>query len=76
MSWEFIGISTGDIFIIDGVDIFKEEWESIDRTVNVLDPNYKQSFTFQIWKVKKKNKVITFAAGEFSNSVYGIYIRK
>lgn len=75
MAWKFIGACYGDKFIIDGVDIFKEKWENTGEKVHVKDPHYGQQFTFNVWKVRNDNKVIIFAAGEFSNNVYGIYTR-
>lgn len=76
MAWKFLGACYGDKFIIDGLDIFREKWENTSELAQINDPHYGQPFTFNVWKVKKGNKVIVFAAGEFSNSVFGIYIKK
>ncbi len=74
--WNFIGSSFGDNFVIDGIDIFKKTWIDTGRKVEVQDPLYHQKFTFTVWKIKNENKEITFASGEFSNNVYGIYMEK
>ncbi len=74
--WNFIGSSFGDNFVIDGIDIFTRSWIDTGRKVEVHDPLYNQKFIFTVWKIKKENKEITFASGEFSNNVYGIYMEK
>lgn len=76
MGWKFIGSTHQDSFIINGVDIFKEKWESTGERVGVVDPIYKQQFTFSVWRVATKDKIISFVAGEFSNGIFGIYQRK
>lgn len=73
MGWNYIGITTKDSFIIDGVDVFKEEWKNTGKIANVVDSAYGQKFTFNVWQVINSGKVITFAAGEFSYNVWGIY---
>ena len=76
MGWTYIGFTTNDSFIIDGVDVFKEEWKNTGKIANVIDPAHHQKFAFTIWQVQITDKMITFAAGEFSNNVWGIYIEQ
>jgi hypothetical protein len=73
LGWTYIGLTTKDSFIIDGTDVFKEEWKDTGEIANVVDPAYGQKFEFTVWQVKTAQKMITFAAGEFSNNVWGIY---
>jgi hypothetical protein len=75
MKWRFIGSTVDDKFIIDNIDIFKEEWQDTGEVAHVRDPLYDQAFTFNVWKVNKSDNVIIFAAGEFSNNVFGIYVK-
>lgn len=75
MGWKCIGV-TSDSFIIEGVDVFKEDWENTGKVAHVIDPLYGQKYEFIVWKVKKADKAITFASGEFSNNVFGVYINK
>lgn len=76
MSWKYIGVTANDSFIIDGVDVFKEDWENTGKIAHVIDPLYNQKYAFTVWRIKKADKVITFASGEFSNNVFGFYINK
>lgn len=62
MSWKFAGSCFGDSFIIDGVDIFKDEWEDTGVLIGVVDPLYGQTYKFRKWKVKNENREITFVA--------------
>ncbi|SCZ11220.1 hypothetical protein [Alkaliphilus peptidifermentans] len=75
MKWRFVGSTTEDKFIIDGIDIFKEKWESTGEVADVIDPLYGQPFKFNVWRVENEDEIIIFAAGEFSNNVFGIYCR-
>lgn len=74
--WKFVGSCTNDSFILEGIDIFKKQWVSTGKQIRVKDPLYKQSFEFTVWNVKTDEIEITFAAGEFSNGVFGIYIER
>ncbi|RKP55561.1 hypothetical protein D7Z26_10285 [Cohnella endophytica] len=71
--WKFRGSTSNDSFILDGIDIFKQEWINTKQTIEVKDPLYNQSFNFSIWNVIVVGQTITFAAGEFSNNIFGIY---
>lgn len=77
-TWEFIGASYGDRpFAIGGVDVFAHRWEPIDSPKAVVsDPLYGQRFEFQVFQVTESGRAIEFAAGEFSNSVWGFYQRR
>ncbi|HHZ19825.1 MAG TPA: hypothetical protein GX391_04830 [Firmicutes bacterium] len=72
--WKFVksGIE-GDCELF-GVNIFDYSWENTNQKVSVLDPIYNQEHELTIYKVNIGGKVVTFAAGEFSNNVYGFYV--
>jgi hypothetical protein len=76
LSWVFLGITFNDSFIINGVDIFKENWVNTGIKTKIKDPLYGEIKTFDVWKITKENYGITFAAGEFSNNVWGIYAKQ
>jgi len=59
-----------------GVNIFDYKWERTGQCVAVKDPLYGQDYRFPIYKVIIENQEFEFAAGEFSNCVYGFYIKK
>lgn len=60
--------------ILFGVNIFDYTWQSTDKFVKVHDPLYRQEYTFPIYTIVIHTKTYTFAAGEFSNCVWGFYI--
>lgn len=62
--------------ILFGVNIFDYEWKSTGRHVNVCDPLYKQEYRFSIYTVVIDGQEHEFAAGEFSNCVWGFYVLK
>ncbi len=76
IEWDFIGITINNSFILAEIDIFKENWENTGEVAYVIDPAYRQQFSFTVWKVKRDGKDIIFAAGEFSNNVFAIYTKK
>ncbi len=57
-----------------GIDIFDYDWASDWEKVVVTDPMYGQEHTFTVWHVNVKSEIYTFAAGEFSNGVWGFYL--
>lgn len=59
-----------------GVNIFDYKWESTGQRVEVKDPLYGQTYKFPIYRVVIENQEYEFATGEFSNCVYGFYIKK
>lgn len=59
-----------------GVNIFDYDWNDTGEKVKVKDPLYGQEYSFPIYKVFIKGRKRTFAAGEFSNCVWGFYIKK
>ncbi|MFE5319300.1 hypothetical protein ACFQ88_11395 [Paenibacillus sp. NPDC056579] len=76
MDWVFIGSTADDSFLLNGIDIFKKKWEDTGRKATVIDPIYKVKKYFTVWSVQSEtDEVITFAAGEFSNCVWGIYTK-
>jgi hypothetical protein len=64
-------------FLIDGVDVFQHEWREVSDAprAEVRDPLYKQPFSFSVYEITSGAKRIVFAAGEFSNNVWGFYSR-
>ena len=55
------------------VNIFKYDWESTGERVKIKDPLYNQEHVFNIYEVTINSKCYKFAAGEFSNCVWGFY---
>lgn len=62
--------------ILFGVNIFNYEWKSTGQSVTVCDPLYGQEYRFPVYKVMIHGQEQKFAAGEFSNCVWGFYVLK
>jgi len=73
--WKFIKSGVDGNCILFGINIFDYEWENTGQRVEVIDPLYSQKHILEIYNAKINSENVTFAAGEFSNGVYGFYIR-
>ena len=74
--WEFLGASPdGQSFLIGGLDVWKHSWLDTKEIACVKDPLYHQEFTFPIYTMGGDDAAVTFAAGEFSNCMWGFYVR-
>ena len=60
--------------MVDGLDVWKHDWTPLasDR-VSVKDPLYGQDFQFLIYTITDGRRTVTFAAGEFSNGMWGFF---
>src|SRR5262245_53525852 len=74
-TWTFVHAGPeGQPAILDGVDVWKHTWQRVPGEVaSVTDPHYGQTFQFSVYRVTEAGRVIEFAAGEFSNSVWGFF---
>lgn len=62
--------------ILFGVNVFDYDWVGTGEKIDVVDPLYGQAYRFPVYKVIIEEQEYEFAAGEFSNSVYGFYVKK
>jgi hypothetical protein len=69
-------ISDGEKYEINGINIWKYKWVETGEKINIKDPLYGQHYNFTIYKIGNPEINIEFAAGEFSNCVWGIYENK
>ena len=74
-AWRFVGVNYDEkMFLIDGINVFAHGWKSVDGEIaQVSDPLYGQARRFSVYEITEKNRTIKFAAGEFSNGVWGFY---
>lgn len=56
-----------------GVNMFDYKWVSTPEKVKVTDSRYHREHVFPVYKVTIDGVEHTFAAGEFSNSVWGFF---
>ena len=74
--WEFVGVvPDGQSFTIGGLDVWKHKWKETGERIRVKDPLYHSEFIFQVYEIRNGEKIVTFAAGEFSNCMWGFYVR-
>jgi hypothetical protein len=75
--WEFFGaVPDGQSFRVGGLDVWKHEWRDTKERLQVKDPRYQKDFTFHVYEIGDPARAVTFAAGEFSNCIWGFYIRR
>ena len=75
-NWKHIKtIVDGDEFRIKGLNIWEHNWKRTGQKIVVKDPLYGQEHSMDIYEIANKESTVVFAAGEFSNCVWGIYIR-
>ena len=55
MDWIFIGSTTNDSFLLNGIDIFKKKWKNSGEKATVIDPLYKVTKQFTVWSVFNDN---------------------
>ncbi len=75
-SWKFQTTGIEGNAELFGVNIFDYEWKSTGKEVVVSDPYYHQEHKFTVYTVDIDGKEYEFAAGEFSNCVWGFYLYK
>ena len=76
MAWEYETFGPDGQRRLFGVNIFDYGWQTTGKRVNGKDPIYRQGHTFEVWQVEIGGQTRRFAAGEFSNRVWGFYLEK
>jgi hypothetical protein len=76
--WQFVGTSKeGEAFQIRGVNVWDQGWQVVPgQDAHVADPVYGKEFMFRVFTILDREEKIEFAAGEFSNGVWGFYVRE
>jgi hypothetical protein len=72
--WKFVKTGTDGNCDLFGVNVFDYKWKDTGKEAEVLDPLYNQAYVFDVYTIDLGNQEIVFAAGEFSNTVYGFFI--
>ena len=65
----------GERFDVNGLNIWESEWKDTRERVVIKDPLYGKDFTLSVYEIVKGQTTAKFAAGEFSNCVWGIYLK-
>ncbi len=75
--WRFERIvNDGEICEIDGINIWEFKWKETGEKINVKDPLYGRFYSFDVYKIQNDKAEVLFVAGEFSNCVWGIYLKE
>jgi len=69
-------VPDGYKFKIKGLNIWEFPWENTGEKILVKDPLYGKDHCLVIWEIHHRELKIRFAAGEFSNCMWGIYIER
>ena len=76
LDWIFYtSIGESQYFELSGINIWNLKWNTEYEIVIVKDPQYGVLKSFNRYWIEKDSKTIEFVAGEFSNTVYGIYLK-
>lgn len=73
--WRFVSIGfEGEVVNVDGANLWREEWRSLHERICVPHPSYPgERHTMFVYELAKSPSV-RFAAGEFSNGVWGFFV--
>lgn len=75
--WQYLrAVPDGESLEIGGVDVWDHPWRDTGKRVSVKDTLYHQEFHFTIHEIIAAGRTIEFAAGEFSNCIWGFYVRR
>lgn len=75
-SWKYKTTSTDGNCTLFGVNVFDFEWNDTGETATIIDPQYHKEHIFNVFSILINGKQKRFAAGEFSNCVWGFYVEK
>jgi hypothetical protein len=74
--WQCVAVLNDDEdFYINGINIKNSKYIDTHIEVEVKDPSYGQKYITTIKKIDIKNCTIEFLSVEFSNYVYGLYLK-
>jgi len=74
--WVFVKTGIEGECELFGVNIFEYVWNNTGQKVSVLDPVYGQTHEMTVYTATINDRTVTFAAGEFSNCIYGFYVNE
>lgn len=73
--WIFYrSVIEGEDLFIEDLNIWEHNWKDLGEKIHVKDPLYHQDHNITIYEISTEAKIICFAAGEFSNMIWGIYL--
>lgn len=77
INWKHLNtVPDGYKFNIKGLNIWDYPWKNTGEKIIVKDPLYAREHNLCVYEIRKGDLTIKFAAGEFSNCMWGIYTPK
>ena len=76
MAWKFETAGPDGLCKLFGVNIFNYRWHDCREMAAVIDPHYGVEKVFHVYEAEIDGQVRRFAAGEFSNGVWGFYLEQ
>ena len=74
MKWKFLKATGEKCELFGAANIFNCKWQNTGKRAAVIDPIYGDEKIFNIYETTVEGITHIFAAGEFSNGVWGFYI--
>lgn len=75
--WKYLDtVPDGYKFKIKGLNIWDYSWNNTGEKIIVKDPLHGQEHNLCVYEIRKGDLTVKFAAGEFSNCMWGIYKQK
>ena len=76
VNWKFAkAIDENEEFKINGTNIWNHYWHCVNKKVEVKGLYEGQVYFFKEYEITNGDQKINFVAGEFVNSIVGIYIK-
>jgi hypothetical protein len=75
--WKYVSIGfEGDHVSLDGLMPWQLKWHSLEEPpITVAHPSYPlQRHSMRVYELRHEGNTVKFAAGEFSNGVWGFYV--
>jgi hypothetical protein len=73
--WRYFGtFPDGAGLLLNGIDVWQSHWVDTGNRIAVEDPLYGQSYTFHVYEISVGDVRALFAAGEWSNCMWGFYV--
>ncbi len=74
--WRFHGAAAeGQPYPIEGIDVWQNKWQPLEGELAIVkDPHHGKIFQFSVHQITAGDRQATFAAGEFSNGIWGFYV--
>ncbi|MFD0861555.1 hypothetical protein ACFQ1M_05005 [Sungkyunkwania multivorans] len=60
---------------INGINVWEHKWNSDYESIIVKDPKYGDLKKLTKYWITTNDETIEFVAGEFSNTIYGFYLK-